>query len=229
MRSALAVFCFLALVAPSSYADTPLTGSFVQAYVPMGFDSNDRTQITLEGTFNDSCYRVDEPLVQVDEASKTIRVEARGRKINGFCFVRPGLFVQTATLGTLSAGRYTITNLDGTKSYDSLTVKPSKVQTQDDYVYASVTQAYVNGPDKNKTLALQISLNPTCQEVKELKVTTQPDVIVVQPILETKDTPCTGSAISTEVTKTLPADLTGHFLLHVRSTAGMALNNMVDL
>ena len=62
-----------------------ITVSFSKVYVPTGFDDNDRTQVTIEGTFPNTCYKVGPYATKIDPLTRTITVQQQAYRYQGVC------------------------------------------------------------------------------------------------------------------------------------------------
>ena len=85
----LAVLGVLAfLINTSTYADNvPVTEptDIVKAWIPIGFDSNDRTQVLIDGILPSTCFRVGPYTTHVDTVSKTISIQQNMDGFLGLC------------------------------------------------------------------------------------------------------------------------------------------------
>ncbi len=203
------------------------------AYIPGGFDSNDRAQIVIEGAFSNSCYKMGPYESTLDPISGKLTIRQTAYKYNGHCLAMMIPFNQTINLGVLSPRSYTV--VDGTTSatIGTLPVKASISVDSDDYVYLNVIDAYLHhGQDNTHKLYLQGVLPSACWKVKETKVFPDgKDVIVALPILEMDTTiPCGEYAVPYTVVVDSPAGLSaGRYLLHVRSLSGNSVNKLIDI
>jgi hypothetical protein len=207
----------------------PIKATFATAYVPAGFDSNDNVQIVAEGTFPESCYRVDDPTVKVDQATKTISIEANGTKIDGYCFMYPTAFDQVINLGRINVGDYKIESPDGAVKYNALRVTEATTTSVDNYVYAHVSQAYVRNANGINTVVVEGDVDTSCLKSVELKVSSEQNVVVVLPVLIKTRNTCTGQIAPFSVTADLDSALKGRYLIHVRAQSGNSVNNVVEL
>lgn len=116
---------FLALLLSIStlpaFAQQPLKESvtFRRAYLPQGFDSNDRIQIIVEGTFKNTCYKPLVATANVDTRSKVITVSGSALVYQGMCIQMMVPFHQVITFtNPIPAGTYTIAQAGGNKRDD---------------------------------------------------------------------------------------------------------------
>jgi hypothetical protein len=206
----------------------PLLG----AYIPGGFDSNDRTQLVVEGYFPNTCYRVGPYEKKLDNQSQELTIRQMAYKYKGQCLFMLVPFTQTVQVGLLKASTYKVKDADSGKDLGALPVQVAKNSSPDDFLYASVTDAYVGVVDGNKkAIILQGDLPGDCWAVKEKRVILDgKNVIAVLPIIEKiRENNCNEYRIPFVTTAELPAAPAGRYLLHVRSLNGLAVNKIVDL
>src|SRR5262245_14379881 len=89
-------------------ADAPqiVDVSLGRSFVPIGFDNNDKVQVTVAGIFPDSCYKVGEYRTQVDDATQTIFIQQSAYRYGGECLPVTVPFTQVVDLGILREGNY---------------------------------------------------------------------------------------------------------------------------
>lgn len=203
-----------------------------KAFIPSGFDDNDRSQIAVEGLFPNTCYRVGPHAIKVDEAYKTVTIQQQAYLYGGMCLQMFVPFTQVIDLGLLSDGKYKILDAESGASLGSLDVAKSKNLGPDDFLYAPITDAYVTFQPsvKTNTLVLTGNFGDRCSDFEEIKVLYQDQVVVVQPVVKrTTENPCTPQPTRFLKTVELKQGVQGIHLLHVRSLNGQAINKMVDL
>jgi hypothetical protein len=84
--------------------------------------------------------------------------------------------------------------------------------------------------DSHRTLILDLKLPDSCCRLVRVDIHYYSDVIVVQPIAERSvSMECAPAFHPFRVTVPLRDDLSGRFLLHVRSMEGRALNKLIDI
>jgi hypothetical protein len=206
----------------------PMVAPFARVYLPIGFDSNDRSEIIVEGVFPGSCYRVDDPVVLVSQSLHEIRIQAKGWKIDGYCFMMPTPFMQVINLGVMPVGRYDIKTWMGAQTYGTLTVAIPRSTVQDDYMYASVNQASLQEVNGVASVLVSGTIPSGCSKIHDVIISEQTNVIVVQPVLEHIAAAC-GSPQPFQVSTALRVGLHGRYLIHVRSAAGTAFNTIVNI
>lgn len=226
------VFTAAFFLSVTSYAKKPsIVGISVEkSFVPVGFDDNDRVQVTVAGAFPSTCYKVDTAKATVDAEQKAIRIWQTAYKYGGPCLRMIVPFTDVVDLGIVREGDYNLYDGPSGKWLGKLPITRSSHPGPDDYLYAPVNDAFlITDAAGTKTLTLIGEFSDRCTELKEVRVHYYPEVIVVQPIARrTEIGPC--EAMRNRFLKTVPLDpaLRGTYLLHVRSMNGQAINKVVD-
>lgn len=220
-----------------SAADSGPTSVSIQlskAYIPIGFDDNDRVQVVVEGTLPNSCYKVDPLISVVDTKNRTITLEQKALLYPGVCIETLVPFTKVAEIGLLSEGSYRLQDKMGKEDLGTLPVTRATKSEADDYLYAPITDAYVtvstrDANTKKFKLHLTGAFTDRCTKLKNVVIHYYSDVIVVQPIAVRAGTRgCTGVKSRFSWDEELNSDLKGSKLLHVRSMNGEAINKVVD-
>jgi hypothetical protein len=228
-----AILILLSLIfSISSLADnTPVKvdTSMGQAYIPDGFDDNDNVQIVGAGVFPNSCYRPADPDVQVNIEKKEITLTPKAYMYNGYCLQVLLPFEMTFNLGPLKAGTYSIKKLGGT-ALGELVVRTSLTPDADDYMYAPIGQAFFNSTPEANTVILTGQFPLSCMKIKEIKSQVQPNVLVIQPIVEIDhDMNCEKGQFDFKVSEDLGPIKHGKYLLHIRSMNGKSVNSLINV
>ncbi len=211
---------------------TEVTVALSTAYIPAGFDSNDRAQIVVEGFFPNTCYRVGPYEKNFDAKTHQLVITQKAYKYRGMCLNMIVPYNQTIQLGILDKNTYSIRDGGNNEEMGELPVSKASNDGPDDYLYASVTDAYVGTIENNRRgIILQGELPGNCWQIKEKRVTLDnKNVLVVMPILEkTTEQKCNDERIPFSVTAEIPKVPPGRYLLHVRTLNGQAINKLVDL
>ena len=111
------------------------------SYVPIGFDDNDNIQVTVDGYFSNSCYKVGPTAVKF--AAPNIIVQQYAYKYSGMCLQIIVPFHQTVNLGILKSGTYHIVDGSSGTRLGALPVTVAKSSSADDYLYAPVSDAFL--------------------------------------------------------------------------------------
>lgn len=233
-KSFISLICFAVLIsAPFAKAQlepVKVPFSFGKMYAPQGFDSNDMVQIVGEGMFKNSCYRYAQSAMKINEAQKTVSIEATAYEYSGFCLQVLVPFERTVDIGILKPGKWEFVQANTANRLGVVEVSTAIKESADDYLYAPVSQAFfqqVNG--KNEVL-LSGEFTNSCLSVEEVKVSVQPEALVIQPIAKLAETTdCKNGKFPFSKTITVGAMESGKYLLHVRSMNGNAVNSIVSV
>jgi hypothetical protein len=140
-------------------------------------------------------------------------------------------FTQTVDLGILEEGVYSLTDAHSGKVIGSLPVARAKTMAPDDFLYAPVTDAHIRTKDGKNFLFIHGSFTDRCMSLKEVMVSYQQDVIVVQPIAKYNNPnqdECGYYLTRYRTEVELKSGLTGEWLLHIRSMDGQAVNRFAQ-
>lgn len=209
--------------------------SLEKSWIPVGFDDNDRAQVVVEGTFPNTCFKIDDASTQVslEEKGKTIKIFQKAYKYEGPCQRVLVPFSQVVNIGVLGQGTYKVQDGLSGKLLGKLVVTKSSHPgpDPDDHLYAPVTEAFVtrNTAQAAPVLVLRGSFTNRCLRFKEVQVHRYPDVVVVQPIVEQiAAATCKTEYVRFNKRIALDETLRGTSLLHVRSMDGQAINRIVN-
>jgi hypothetical protein len=204
--------------------------SFGKMYVPQGYDSNDNVQLVGTGVYPNSCYRNADTKVVVDHKKKTVRLQPMSYHYEGMCLQVILPFDRVVDLGILKNGDYKILQGDSEFVIGSVGVAPTVTKNPDDYLYAPISQAYIQNENGVTKLLLSGEFPTSCMQLKEVRSQVANEVLVVQPISETvADTVCTPGQYHFEVKADVAAMKPGRYLLHVRSMNGKSVNNFFEV
>jgi hypothetical protein len=204
----------------------PLTN----AYIPKGFDSNDRVRLMVEGYFPSTCYRVRE--AQIDRNDGTIGVTQTAFKYNGPCLWMMVSYSQPVNVGILKSTTYSLKDQHTGRTLGQLPVRMAANSGPDDFLYANVKEAYVGFVDGTKRAIVISGVLPgDCWILKEKKVFEDgKNVLTVLPILEKIEKPqCNDYEMPFVSTVDIPAVAAGRYMLQVRSLNGESVIKLVDL
>lgn len=204
----------------------PIKGVFV----PQGFDSNDNAQVVVEVALPNSCYKMGMVKTLINKETKSVNVSVTSfYRHSDACLQIYTTYPEVVSLGLLDVGNYAV-NVNAATDYQ-LPVALATNDSADDFVYANVL-----GLVRKSTFDFQIQgrLPRECAQLKEIRVLREEGgVMVVLPIVEFPEG-CDLSANEDELGKeflatfTLPSDLKGDHLIHVRSFNGGSLNQVVS-
>ncbi len=198
-------------------------------YVPFGFDSNDLSEIVVEGVLPDLCYSGPEVYLTRDGNNLKLKVvaykEANPEKA---CLRMKVPFNETVTTGILDRGRYKIVGNEGTKfeSKADLKVLESVSGAVDDHIYARVESVSFDGVE---TVTLRGQNPSPCFDLDKVEfVDNGADTYSVLPILKYKSERCPEVMTDFTYTAKLPNTLDRKkILLHVRAMNGKSVNALV--
>jgi hypothetical protein len=217
-----------------AHADTPDTESteILKAWVPIGFDNNDKTQVVVDGLLPNTCFKLGPYTTRVDAATKTIRLQQNLYHFSGMCLQMIIPFTQTLDIGLLEAGDYKLVDEASGKALGVLPVTQAKSPNIDDFLYANMREVHVgkNVTTGQNVLTGSFDLPTRCATFRGASVHYYPEVIVVQPLLNRIGTAACGADMKRlEFQVNLKPGLKGTYLLHVRSMSGQAINRLVEL
>ncbi len=203
-----------------------------RAFIPVGFDNNDHVQITVSGEFPDTCHKLGP--VQFSKTEGLIEIKQQAYRYGGVCMDMVVPFNQVVELDLVTTGRYEVKDGVSGKTLGDLPVVAANRPEADDFPYVPVGEAMILEERGGAGPALYLTGNfPNANmQIKEVKVSAYPDVLVVQPIAErmsaadavdSKERPRFEKKV---LLKNLPK---GKFLLHVRSMNGKALNIVEEI
>lgn len=204
------------------------------ALVPVGFDTNDNTQIVVTGNFPDSCHKIGPTeVVQIDKVTKVVTLKQTAYHYNkGICLKVRVPYSQVVNLGMLpEEGDYKIKDNNSKAELGTLPVAEAKVASPDDFLYAPIDDAYLKDGGTTPVLTLRGQFTNRCMSLKgEPEVKYYKDVVVVLPVAQWKKdekNDCTETV--TRFTKEVTLQpLTGTRLIHVRSMNGQSINQVFD-
>lgn len=227
------MFCLLSLagasVAHAQLEPVQVPFAFNKIYAPQGFDSNDMVQIVGEGIFRNSCYRHAQSTVVVNEAKKTVSVEVTAYKYAGFCLEVMIPFERTVDIGILKPGKWEFVQANTANRIGEVEVATAIKESADDYLYAPVSQAFFQQVDGRNEVLLSGEFTNSCLSIEQVKVSVQPEAIVLQPIAKLTETAdCKAGKFPFSKTISVGPMNAGKYLLHVRSMNGNAINTIVS-
>lgn len=221
------------LAAPAMAETTPpvlKAATFNTVYVPGGFDSNDNVQIVGEGMFRNTCYRPAPTGFQVDQERKTVTVGPVAYEYAGLCLQVILPFDRVIDVGPMKAGTYSVIQQPGNVTLGTFKVREAKSSNPDDYLYAPISQAFFRQKGATSEIVLSGYMPTNCMHLDNVKVTVEEKVLVLQPIssIESRND-CLRGHFPFSKTVRVEGVKQGHYLLHVRSMNGKAINTLVDV
>lgn len=235
LTSTLAIFAALLYASTSySFESNPkkVPAFYDTIYAPGGFDSNDHVEIVGEGMFRSTCYRPAETRVRVDNLNKTIYVGPAAYEYSGFCLQVLLPFDRVIDVGILEPGNYQIVQASDGINLGKLNIYAATTQSADDYLYAPISQAFFKNKGAKNEIFLTGYFSNSCLKLKDVRVTVEPKVIVVQPIAEMavdSEQACEDGNFHFEKTVEVDFLKSGRYLLHIRSMNSKSVNTLVDV
>jgi hypothetical protein len=200
----------------------------LHAYSPLGFDSNDNTEIAIEGYLPNLCFQA--PLVNWKRSGNYIdvRVQAIHNQNGLMCPEVIVPFLETASFGVLPPGLYHIRVNAGTQyeKKTNLIVDQAPVSKIDDHIYAHISS--IERVDMSRRLRIVSTVPSPCLKLKEIKAKSNGvDTISVLPIMEYDDKKgCEKDPKKQVFFYTIPDEFKDRdsVLIHIRSMEGKSKN-----
>jgi len=200
--------------------------------LPEGFDNNDNVQVVGEGFLADGCYRYAHTTFEVLPAKKKIVLKSMAYKYSGDeCITVAIPFERTVDIGILKSGNYTVTQMVNGKetTLGELSIRTALTDNPDDFLYAPVTRAAFDSGCITDHIFLQGTFPLSCMKLKDVRLTIQADVVVLQPIVEMEaNVPCNKGKFPFERGVNVGFLPQGRYLAHVRSLNGKSLNELFE-
>lgn len=212
---------------------TLIETSFHTSYIPNGFDTNDQVQIVGEGLFPDTCYRPATPEVVIDHDAKTVTITPRAYRYDGMvCADMVVEYHQVLNLNLLHAGDYKIAQRNVKQEFGQIEIAVAANSDPDEFLYAPIEQAHFSNGSARGTGSIKLNgeFTDSCTQLTNVRVSVQPNVIVVQPIAtrDERGPRCTPGRYPFQRTVEVSGLRSGKYLLHVRSLNAQAVNSLVS-
>ena len=198
-------------------------------FSPVGFDSNDSSEIVVSGWLPNLCHKAPKTDFTVKGNKIDIKVTAlKYDSTNPFCPEMIVPFVKSVEIGVLDKGKYEIT-VNGKTPYSKkseIKIDESSSNAIDDFIYANVE--YIDQEIGSNTISLK-GYNPSdCLELEEVKfVSNGINAYSILPVMKKVRDFCPMKLVpfthEVEVPQTLK---TSKVLLHVRSMDGNSVNSL---
>lgn len=233
MKTMFQVLAVLALSSGVAIASTPveIMAPIDHIYSPVGFDSNDNTEVIIEGYLPNLCHKAPTSSVTVTDKKININVTAlRYHPSNPFCPEAIVPFVETVKVGLLDKGDYDIV-VNGRSIYEkrsAISVAEATSNSVDEHVYANVE--YVEKQAGSREVTLK-GYNPSdCFVLDEINVVDNgKDVYSVLPKMKQISDFCPMKMIPFEYKMDVPKKLKkDKVLLHVRAMNGLSVNSLFN-
>jgi hypothetical protein len=199
------------------------------AYIPVGFDNNDKVEMVVEGTLPTTCYRVGPAKVDLNPSNGILTVTQFAYKYKGSCMAMSVKFTNPVTIGFVPPQPFTVRDGTDNGELGKLFVEVAKTSKADDFLYAPITEVTVDVRRREATITG--TFTNSCANVKEMKVTrVSHNVVVALPISEiVVDRPCTVGQFPFNRVVKLPFLNDHRYLIHTRSLDGQAVNKLFTI
>lgn len=233
MKQIMIVFFFSLMSVLASADDNPqlISAGIRNAFIPAGFDSNDRAQIVIEGTLGGDCHKVGPTEVKVDRVQHIVEIDQKIYDYQTACHFILVTYSKTVDIGILSAGDYKVVDKFTQKTLGILPVKLTNTPSADDYLYAPLSDVIFL--PKTRQLVIQGTFSNNCMRMKNVITKLDGDhVMVVLPIAELLDPADTCAPGSFPFVRkvSVPKDFKDgeHYLIHARSLDGQSINKVIN-
>jgi hypothetical protein len=217
----------VALVAMASQAEQVFVGAR-SVHVPLGFDSNDESEVEVVVDLPDTCHRRPFGEVKVVENSIVIDMKANKMPSNSgiYCIQAIVPVLVTVPVGRLAEGSYNVVVSPsfGTEKDAHLTVAAPTTSSIDNFTYANVTN--IKKGSDGSTVYLEGYHPSSCMEIDQVKMIPNEsgDTIAVLPIVRQAQAVCDTMIKPFEYPIQLVNVASSEVVLHVRKIDGHAIN-----
>ncbi len=213
-----------------------------------GFDDNDpNITFVVHGSLPNSCYVISTSEVTKSESGKTYSVRQFAERLKEGVCAQPSLpphvamlvpYTKEVRLGKLKKGSYRVAyraglRPDSPKKMRKIVVSAAATPSVDNLPYALVSGATVPvAVEEGKPTQFTISgaLNSGCTELDEVRITRVKDTFIILPTVRVRTGElCIQMLIPFEKGINLGTVPTGHYLVHIRSMGGNALNQVFEI
>lgn len=229
----LAVLSTGALMSGAVHASTPVE-TYVpieHVYSPVGFDSNDRTEVVVEGVLPNLCHK--SPVTTSKIVGNTIKITVKALKYdssNPFCPEIALPFVSAVNVGLLDKGNYDIV-VNGKTVFEkksAIEVAEASSDAVDDFIYANVD--HVEKHEGSRVVDLK-GYNPSdCLQLDKVEYyDNAKDTYSVLPKMKQVSTFCPMKMVAFTFPTEVPTKLESEkVLLHVRVMEGKSVNAIFE-
>ncbi len=204
-----------------------VTVGLSKALIPVGFDDNDRVQLVVQGTFQDTCHRLAGYKVEVENG--TIFVEQKAYRYSFQCLQMLVPFAQVIDVGIIKEKVYQVADRTSANLLGTLAVTHSNNPGPDDHLYLPVNDAFISeqGTSGKRSVVIRGTFLDDCTTLQEIRVHVYSNAIVVLPVaLRRTFDVCEPKRIPFSYEQNIDQTLHGEYLLHVRSLNGQAVNKI---
>jgi hypothetical protein len=221
------------MVSLSGMASTPVETLVPvdHIYSPKGFDSNDNTEVIVEGRLPNLCHKAPWSKIEVKPGKVEITLSALKYEDNSpFCVPVEVPFVHPVSLGLLNKGNYEIV-VNGKSMWEQkgdISISESQSPAADDFIYANV--AFVEKEEGSRMVKLKGYTPSDCLSWDEVKfVSNGVDTLAVLPKMKQIYSHCPMKMVPFEKEVEIPRVLDRNkILLHVRVMDGKSVNTLFE-
>ncbi len=201
-------------------------------FIPPGFDNNDKAEIFISGHYPSSCFKFAESDAQIDIVNKRIYIQSFAYYYDHqACLDFHVEYSDQIHLGVLPAGEYEIffddPNAAPVKA-GNLLITRATTPTTDDFMYAPVTDLFVDSRLDNPYLSIGGHLTSSCLTIVDVKIIHRvANVVEVLPILENSGGFCPPEYIPWAISVKLENMDPSVKLVYVRSLNGQSAHKVV--
>lgn len=197
------------------------------AYAPKGFDSNDNTEVVIEGYLPNVCHKSPNTVSRVNGNTIEIKVTAlKYNPSNPFCPQMIVPFLRPVSIGVLKAGTYHIVVNKGTQfeTHSQIEVHQATAETVDDFLYAHVE--FIQSIPGTRKIALHGYQPSDCLKFEEIIYTSNGvDTYSILPKMKQVSQFCPFKRTPFYAEWEVPKEITrDKVLLHVRKIDGQSYN-----
>lgn len=233
-RTSVLLVLLLSIFNLNAFANTP-TETYVHvenAYAPNGFDSNDNTEIIIEGYLPNACHKHPKATSKVVGNEIEITVTAYKYDVtNPFCPPMIVPFLHSSMVGVLKPGQYKIFVNRGTQyeKYSEIEIYKASSETVDDFLYANIE--FIQTIPGTQKVALHGYQPSDCLEFDEVIYThNSRDTYAILPKMKQISQFCPFKRTPFYAEWDIPNDIQREkVLLHARKMSGQSFNMIYHL
>ena len=195
-----------------------------KVFSPAGFDSNDNTQLIIQGYLPNLCYNSPRSNFKITKNTIYIDLKAYYRNsASNNCAEIAVPFIETINLGTLSPGEYIIKY--NNKDNSILKIAKAASTNTDDHIYANVE--YIEKTNEVEKIILKGHNPSDCIIFDHFQVIQNKNSYSILPKMKQVSNFCPKKMVPFSYELTLPNNTKDRvFLIHVRSMDGKSINTL---
>jgi len=203
-------------------ADKPANLPLTKAFIPEGFDDNDRVEFVVRGRLPHTGFKLGPARVEVIPEQKSIRISQPATEIQGSPVFTPKpserpleFSVVVKLQEPLPAGEYDVLDTTGEKSMGRVRIFRATEPATDKVALAPIHDLVVQHNEEGQS-TIGLSLLVQAEETVVPRIIVQKNVLIVLPIMEKREELETIPRLR-QLSIKLPPHLEGEYLVHVRS------------